>query len=175
MLDLGDTIYTSTESYKQFETLKGYSKEKVRPITWVEIMYISTYFSCYTRHVHVTRYPVIGDGSTYPSKIHLCSTIPGRVVHYKSVFDEDVWTFPEYPILGNAYQDTVQVGFDRLDGLGADFDGDTVSVNGVLSEEANEECKRYLESSLALISTQRKLVIGGLTKTAKLTLYNWTL
>ena len=175
VLDLGDTIYTSTESYKQFETLKGYRKEKVRPITWVEIMYICTYFSCYTKHVHVTRYPVIGDRSTYPTKVHLCSTIPGRVIQYKSVFDEEVWTFPEYPILGNAYQDTVQVGFDRLEGLVADFDGDTVSVNGVLSEEANEECKRYLESSLALINTQRNLMIGSLTKTSKLTLYNWTL
>ena len=132
------------------------------------MMYVAVYLATRENYVHITRYPVIGDGSVYPSKIHLCSTIPGRIVTYSDR------TYPEYPILGNAYQDSVQVGFDRLEALVGDFDGDTVSVNGVMSEEAKEECKRYLESTHSVINAQKRLIIGELTKTAKLSLYNWT-
>ena len=81
---------------------------------------------------------------------------------------------PEYPILGNPYQDTVQVGFERLAGLGADYDGDTVSFNGVMSEEANEECKNYLESPRSLIDSLQRLVMGELSQVGSLAIYNWT-
>ena len=173
VLDLGDELHLSYQSYKQFEGIKGYSKEKVRPLTWIELMYIATYQAVKDKHVHVTRYPVIGDGSTYPTRVHLASTLPARSV---IVYDYagQVQDYPEYPILGNAYQDTVQVGFDRLEKLVADFDGDTVSINGVLSEEANEECRRYLNSTQGLVNTQSELIIGRLTSLATLALYNWT-
>ena len=167
VLDLGDTIHTGT-NINDLQEIPGFKKEKVRPLTWIEMMYVAVYSATRENYVHITRYPVIGDGSVYPSKIHLCSTIPGRIVTYSDR------TYPEYPILGNAYQDSVQVGFDRLEALVGDFDGDTVSVNGVMSEEAKEECKRYLESTHSVINAQKRLIIGELTKTAKLSLYNWT-
>ena len=91
-------------------------------MTWAEACYIATELAVEGKHAHVTRYPVLGDGSCYPTKIHLCSTIPGRVVHLidMTMPEHPVRMFPEYPILGNAYQDTVVVSFDRLVGLSAD-------------------------------------------------------
>ena len=97
-------------------------KTKIRGMTWAEACYIATELAVEGKHAHVTRYPVLGDGSCYPTKIHLCSTIPGRVVHLidMTMPEHPVRMFPEYPILGNAYQDTVVVSFDRLVGLSAD-------------------------------------------------------
>lgn len=168
IMDFGDIIYRHS-NISELEEIKGFKRDKVRPLTWIEMMYTAVFIATRDNYVHITRYPVLGDGNVYPSKIHLCSTIPGRIVK-----DQNDVVYPEYPILGNAYQDSVQVGFDRLEGLGGDFDGDTVSVNGVMSEEAKEECKRYLESTHSVINAQKKLIIGELTKTSKLALYNWT-
>lgn len=151
-------------------------KSKLRPITWIEALYIAVYFAVDHKFAHITRYPVLGDGSVYPSRIHLCSTIPGRVVEMVDIEEPDkpLVQFPEYPILGNAYQDTIQIDFGRLAGLGADYDGDTVSFNGVMSEEANEECERYMRSTRSLVDTQQNLVMGDISDTAAIAIYNWT-
>lgn len=52
--------------------------------------------------------------------------------------------------------------------------GDTVSFNGVMSEEANEECARYMASTRALVDTQTRLVVGDISDTAAIAIYNWT-
>lgn len=151
-------------------------KNKLRPITWVECLYIATFYAVAAKYAHITRYPVLGDGSVYPSKVHLCSTIPGRVVDLVDIDapDHPLTQFPEYPILGNAYQDTIQVDYSKLAGLGADYDGDTVSFNGVMSEEANDECAAYMASTRSLIDTQQRLVTGDISDTADIAIYNWT-
>lgn len=97
-------------------------KTKLRPITWIECFYIAAYFATQGKFAHVTRYPVLGDGSVYPSHVHLQSTIPGRIANMVDADrpDEPMVQFPEYPILGNAYQDTIQIDYSRLAGLGAD-------------------------------------------------------
>ena len=171
VLDLKDKVYLGS-NLDELKEAPEYDLKSVRPITWIELMYIAVYKAIEGKHCHITRYPVLGDGSTYPSKIHLCSTLPGRVIELYA--DGEPKLLPEYPILGNPYQDTVQVGFERLEGLGADYDGDTVSFNGVLSEEANEECKNYLESPRSLIDSLQRLVRGQLSKVGDLAIYNWT-
>ena len=171
VLDLQEKVYLAS-NIDELKNIPEYEEKLVRPLTWMEVMYIATYKAVEGKHCHITRYPVLGDGNTYPSKIHLCSTLPGRVIDL--VVDGAEKRLPEYPILGNPYQDTVQVGFERLAGLGADYDGDTVSFNGVMSEEANEECKNYLESPRSLIDSLQRLVMGELSQVGSLAIYNWT-
>jgi hypothetical protein len=73
----------------------------------------------------ITRYPVIQDESCYPTRIHLVSTMPSRVVGLKNtVMDQVVHVYPEYPILGRPFLDSIQLATSRLQGLDADYDGD---------------------------------------------------
>ncbi len=124
--DLGDEI-ALFRSLPDFEAVYGkpVDRSKIRPITWVELFYLATYNAAYDKHVFITRYPVIQDESCYPSKLHLCSTTPSRVVKLRNtVTDEVIFTYPEYPILGKPYLDAVRVNSSRLQGLSADYDGD---------------------------------------------------
>ena len=100
-------------------------RSKIRPLTWAELFYMATYNAAAGKHVYMTRYPVIQDESCYPTAIHLCSTIPSRVVKLMDVTNNGVvHTYPEYPILNRPFLDSMQIGSARLKGLDADFDGD---------------------------------------------------
>lgn len=176
-------VYDDNDGITLFRSLDDLSKlghpidkSKVRPLTWIEACYIATFMAVQDSYVFITRYPVLGDASCYPSKVHLASTIPGRVVYLRDLQYPDIplAMFPEYPILGNAYEDTVKVAYDRIAGLGADYDGDTVSVNAVMAEDVNERCALYMASKRALVNTQRKLTVGGVSDTAEITLFNFT-
>ena len=100
-------------------------RSKIRPLTWAELFYMATYNAATGKHVFMTRYPVIQDESCYPTAIHLCSTVPSRVVKLMDVTNNGVvHTYPEYPILNRPFLDSMQIGSARLKGLDADFDGD---------------------------------------------------
>lgn len=138
------TYFRSIDDLKSL--MPGFDKSKIRPLTWIEMCYVATYLATKDKHVFITRYPVLGNGSCYPSKVHLMSTIPGRIVE---LFDPEwadypILSYPEYPIAGNAYQDTVQVNHDHLQAIGGDFD------------------KHYCRSKIAELS--RKVPITGITR-----------
>lgn len=138
-------------------------KSKIRPLTWAELFYMACYAASKGKHVFITRYPVIQDESCYPSKIHLCTTTPSRVVRLVRNIDEndDLVTYPEYPVLDKPFADSVVLAASRLAGLGGDFDGDTVSANAIISEEANAEIDEFLGSVRSILNSQKQLLIGA--------------
>jgi hypothetical protein len=138
-------------------------KSKIRPLTWAEMFYMATYGASQGKHCFVTRYPVIQDESCYPSKVHLCTTMPARIVKLvRTIGDESaLLTYPQYPILGKPFIDSVVLAASRLTGLGGDFDGDTVSVNVVMSDEANAELHEFLNSPRSILNSQKQLLIGA--------------
>lgn len=168
-------IFRSVEDLER--SIPGYNKDFIRPLTWIEALYLITAEAAVGRHGFVTRYPVLGDGSCYPSRIHVVSTAPGRVVDVYNLLDPTAppRMYPQYPILGNPYQDTITPHSSRLAGLGGDFDGDTVSFNIVLADDSNEEAAAYLNSPKALVDTQKRLVSGSATDLVGLTLWNMSL
>jgi len=128
--DEGDEI-SLFRGLADFQSVSGreIDRQKIRPITWAELLYMATYNAASGKHVFITRYPVIQDESCYPSKIHLCTTIPSRIVRLRNtIADSVVLTYPEYPILGKPFLDSVQIHTARLQGLSADFDGDEQNV-----------------------------------------------
>lgn len=151
-------------------------KSKIRPMTWVEFFYIATNIAVEGKHAFITRYPVLGDGGCYPSKIHLMSTSPGRIVNLVDLNSpgETVRMFAEYPILGNSYLDTMVINPNRLTGLGGDYDGDTCSFNMVLTDDANRECAAYLASTKSLINVDKYLLTANTTDLINLSLHNYT-
>lgn len=177
MYDTGKEIwiYRNIEEFKKnLEDQNVVFDEKyIRDFTYADMMYISTYFATRGRNVTITRYPAIEPGSIFPSKVHLVSTKPGRIVTFKSTIGNEI-TFPEYPIIGARSVDSTILHPSRLAGLDADFDGDTISVNSVMSKEANDECNNYYNSLGSLIDINGSLLVNIDTDLINWITYNLT-
>lgn len=149
--------------------------KNVRPLTWIELFYLVTMAAVAGRHVTVTRYPVIEAGSCYPSKIHVATTEPSRTVTLRDLISGHLaMSYPEYPIIGGAYCDSVVVSTDRIAGLGADYDGDTVSINPVYTDEGNAEIANYLESPKRFLNTKLGFASAGNNHLISLMFHNFS-
>jgi len=175
--DNDDQIYiyrTNDElmSYLHTNDPKAINKDKIHYITWAEFFYIVAYRATIDKFVLITRYPAIENGSIFPAKEHLITTSPSRVVDV--TFFKNVIHLPHYPIIGNPYIDTIEVHVSRLAGLGMDFDGDTASLTGLMSDESIEENENFVNSKLSLIDDQFDLIISGDSENVNYTLANLT-
>lgn len=161
---------------KAFDELKRLSKKDIKksdvhPMTWVEALYIASIHITKDKHALITRYPALGDGSIYPSKVHPITTTESNP--YNVIFDTGFTVFaPHYPKLGNAYYESIIVHTSRLSGLGGDFDGDMVSCTTLWSKEGNEDIRNNLESVSSVIGQDMKLKIGAWGDIVNLALHN---
>ena len=158
--------------------LPGYTidRNKIHPLTNVEMLYIATYEAVNKRYTTVCRYPCIEMGSTFPTKPVVGSTSPSRVVKFKSQYNPIIEvTYPHYPIYGsNTYLDSMVVHPCKTAGLNADHDGDTASSNGIYTNEAIEECRAHLSSLKYFISPDGKFYDTVATNSARLALHALT-
>ena len=174
--DDGKTVYFTrsvSELQRQFkEHGRVFDNKHLRPITYAEMMYVATWLASRNRNATLTRYPAMEISSDVPCKIHLISTNPARKIDFVIGNDlSKVYELPEYPIINTSFTDSTILHPQVLAGLGADFDGDTVSVNGILSNEANEEVRQHLDSVQRYVHANGSLYLG-LTDLVALTLYN---
>lgn len=145
--------------------------KKVDALRWTEALYLAGLNISNGKHVVVTRYPVFGDGSIYPSKIHVITTNPS--IEVEVIFDTGLRaTVPHYPVLGNPYYESVVVHQSRLQGLGADFDGDSISLSAIWTEEGNAEIVNNLDSISSVIGADMKLKLRTGTDIVKLVIRN---
>lgn len=175
--DTGDSISILRSKSDLLQKIPDADVRQLRPITWAEILYMTSVIAANGRHALITRYPVIEDGSTYPSKIQVESTIPSRQVKVLDLLTgKSDAEYLRYPILSaNAYLDSVQLDTSHLAGLGADHDGDMISVNYILTNEANEECRQLLEEKYSsYLSPERIFLSSGGTDLTNLMLINTT-
>lgn len=94
---------------------------KLRPITYGELFYIACYDILGKYPGFVTRYPVTGLGSIYPSYTYVKSTVKGRKVKLiDKLINIDMI---EYPILKEKWYRSMAPNTNRIKLLGADFDG----------------------------------------------------
>lgn len=108
------------------ELPEGYDPKDVRPINLMELIYLSGYKIWNDQVGTVTRYPVSGIGSCYPTTVYVKTTVVGEVRreldHDWGMSGEDrsmlAPEFPTYEPL--AYQDSLVIPSTRLAGLGAD-------------------------------------------------------
>ena len=112
--------------------------KKLRPLTYIEMLYTVTYYVSKGRYGLITRYPVTDQQSIFPAKTHLMSTSPARIVTLvANAASGEGEMLPEYPVIGSTVEDVLKFHPSRRAGLGADYDGDTVSWNPIYGEEAN--------------------------------------
>ena len=154
--DLGNRIYITRSltaiKEKLREIHEPFQPKKLRPITYIEMFYLIGHWAMRDKHAELCRYPAEKLGNVVPCKVHLMSTSPSRVVRLYIENTEPI-QLPEYPILGVKFIDSIQVHASMEPGLTADHDGDTGSLNMILSDEANEEVEKYDNSIGRWITT----------------------
>lgn len=174
--DTGEDIYL-LRNLEEFKDLLGdkFDMQYIRPLTMTELMYIATFAVTNDKYVYITRYPVLNMESTYPSRIHLGSTTPSRVVTFRAQTDDTVFiTLPAYPIINGEHLDSTVAHPTKLKGLDGDYDGDTVSVNFVWSEDANEQIRASFQEPSSMVDTNGNLIDGAKTDLIDWTIYNFT-
>ena len=101
----------------------GFSRDNVRPITYTEFFYLVRLNQWNKDIYYITRYPVTGDGSIYPSIGFIRTTVNSEV---RYGLNPD-WTIDPnqkagvFPILEDAsFMDSLSVHPARLEGMGGD-------------------------------------------------------
>jgi hypothetical protein len=102
-------------------------RKYVKPLTFAELIYISLYKSVSKYPCIVTRYPVTGLGSIYPSEVYLKTTNKGLVLtELDELWNKTNFIANEFPKPGESFFNSLSPHYSRLGRLGADFDGDPV-------------------------------------------------
>lgn len=164
-----ERVYTWTERVLDVES--------IRPLTYVELLYIATVKAVKNKYGTVTRYPAIEVGSIYPTKVAVTTTVRSRNVRFMNQYaDDEQWVdLPFYPIIGETqYVDSAILSPAKTAGLGADYDGDTITFNGLLTTEANEEADRHVNSVKYLVSPTGKFYDTASTISGKLVVHAMT-
>lgn len=120
-----------------------------RKLTWCDVFYIAAVEATRDKHVLITRFPMDSYWNEFPAKIRISTMKETEPIIIASQFYQ--W----YPKIrakdintntSNLFIDTLQFTNLNLDSIGGDYDGDQVGVKGVWSVEANEECRKLIES-----------------------------
>lgn len=158
--------------YNTEQITEDMAKTHLRPITYAELFYLAVYEIRNKYPGFVTRYPVAGVGGIYPSNVYLRTTVNTRTVKLRSLGRE--LTVFEYPILKESYYNSLSVHPSHIVGLGADFDGDTVSFNILYEDESIKEIEDLLNSKEYYLSPDGRLLYSANTDTLSLVLKHMT-
>jgi hypothetical protein len=100
------------------------SKDDVHPLSFCELLFLAVYKTADKYPAFVTRYPITGTGSIYPSKVFLKVTV--KTEERKELNDN--WELTEessiayrFPVSGASFIDSMSPGTSHLARLGADF------------------------------------------------------
>ena len=150
---------------------------ETRPMTWCDIIYIALKEITKDKMTLITRFPVDSYWNQFPAKIKVLSTIKTEPIIIDGTF------YKEYPLIRveDMNKDTSSKFIDvalpnnvRLDSIGGDFDGDTISSKPPFSIEASEELYDVVNSKKHYISLDGMNAMN-VTKEGLQSLYNLTL
>lgn len=155
---------------------EGRLAEHCTPLTIAEFLYSQIYSVANKYTGYVTRYPVTGLGSVYPSKLFLKSTVKSET---RQELDDNWEPIAgriayEFPTIGSDFYNSLSPHPSRLAGLGGDFDGDTCSFTVVYTDESTKETDAFLTSKKGFVGTNGKFTADCNTDTIKYVLHNLT-
>lgn len=150
-------------------TFKGYSVTKEeytagkresativeRDFTWLDLFYIAAVAATEDKTALITRYPMDSYFNQLYTRIRVSSTIQTEPMIVNGKF------YPWYPKIrqsdigrdtSNMFVDTCQIANPYCGIMGADFDGDTVTVKMAYSIEANRELQKHIDSKSQFIT-----------------------
>lgn len=145
-----------------------------RKITVTDLMFHVAADLINNRHILATRFPLSGSESQIICKIKIGTT--------ERTLDKSLGTGSDYDNHFKRYPD-VREGVNWIDstvpnnsylaGLGGDFDGDTVRLIGMYTNEANEMAKKIMQSPTNYVGLDEKFM-RGITREAGLGIYALT-
>ena len=149
-----EIINDKKETLYLYMKLNDGTKDILRPMSICDLLYQACEEVCRDKHIVVTRYPLTEYSGVYTSKIHVMSTLDtekiildGRVyehypkIDYTKSQDKISISFIDTLIMSNLY----------LSVMGADYDGDQVSVRGLWTQEANKNCEKNMTSLKSIV------------------------
>lgn len=137
---------------------EGFDPKHLSPITFTELYYLAIAERVKTIPGMVTRYPILGFGSIYPSWIYLRTTVQARVVKKLGVdWTETDVVLNEFPIRGKAFMNSMSPAISHLHGLDADHDGDVCSLTCPLADESIDEIRNLLDSRDYYVSVNEEM------------------
>lgn len=145
------TLYTNSNEYPQDLDLS-----KLRPITYAELFYIAIYDIRKKYPAFITRYPVTGQGSIYPSTLYVKTTTTARTINF--TFNNVTKEMVEYPVIDTLFVESMSVNINHLKNLGGDFDGDVLSLVVLYTEESIREIDKYLNSKEGYLTQAGDLI-----------------
>lgn len=172
-------VYDDGKHFKVFDDIdqlpEGFSKEFVRPISLVEMCYLAYYKGWNRYRGWVTRFPVTGAGSVYPTRVYVHTTSTGRLM---TALGDD-WeptddVALEYPTPGDGFMNALVPDTTHLVSLGADFDGDMCSLEVCYSENGIREIEALLTDPLNYLDPAGGFRNSVSTDTVDLVLFNLT-
>lgn len=147
-----------------------------RPFTWTDLLYIAAEDCVKDKTTWIVRYPIVTHMSTFPSKIHVMSTVKtmpvlldGKIYKWYPVVD------PNAPkkVVSTSFNDTVNMSNMYLDVMNGDYDGDTISARIPFTVEANQESEEIINSIKQYLNAQGNMV-RNVKNESNLMLYNLT-
>jgi hypothetical protein len=156
---------------------KDRSRKDVRPITFCELLYLSVYKIAPDSPLFVTRYPITGFGSIYPSMCYLKTTINAEIRY--ELLTEQNWEkspepTPNFPILNEQFTNSMSPSPKHLGRMGADHDGDKTSGNAIFTKEARQDVANTLNSRSFYVGLNNRLNFSSVTDTVQYVLASIT-
>ena len=148
-----------------------------RKLTWMDVFYMAAVEACDNKVALVTRYPMDSRYNQYPCGLVVSSTIdtePMRVGNkfykfYPKVRDKDIGSDTS-----SMFIDTFVMSNLYLGAIGGDYDGDTIVLKGVYTNEANDELKAYMNTKANYVDLGGH-IIRGPSKEAIISMYTLTM
>jgi len=153
--DTGETItyYADPHSIPESKYL--------RPITYGELFFLSIYETVNKYPAVLTRYPIAEQGSIVPVILGLHTTTKTRNVKFKYVgIDSKKYSINKYPTQDNEWVHGMNIPFMRMEGFGADRDGDQMSVTALMMDDSIEETMELFNRDVLYISTDGKSLLS---------------
>lgn len=119
----------------------------IRYMTYCELFTIIANDVLADKHIFNTRYPVLNYNGTYTSLMNIIPSNKYKEVYVNGMF---IKRFPDIDEnikegeVEHMFTDTMRMYPLYLKALGADYDGDQISTQSVLTEEANQDCEKHM-------------------------------
>lgn len=159
--------YTNGKTFRTFNDIRelpaGHDKADIHPMTYTELFYLAGYKRWYTLYGLTTRYPITGMGSVYQTRVYMCTTLKSTVQqeldeNWEPIPDAFAIEFPTHK-RDAVFMESLSVHPTRLSLLGADYDGDQLSLIILLGDDVIAECKKALSKKETFINGRGEFLI----------------
>lgn len=159
-------IYNDGKHFKFFSDIRDLpdtlDKKHVSPITFAEMIYICIADMNGNYPGLVTRYPIQGYGGIYPAWVKFSTTLKTlsltELDHEWKPSEHVVHTFP---VRTSGFMNGMSVHQSHIAALGADHDGDTMSLVGILSDEGIAEIRGILSNPSYYLDASNRIIFSN--------------